>query len=216
MRVTEGALARPVPSVGRIAALGLLLLAGARSVRAQGAAFHPDGLRPGDAVRVAVWREPDLSGEFQLDQRGYATFPKLGPVLVAALHPDSIRPALVAEYAKYLVNPSVEVVPLRRVSVLGAVAKPGLYPVDPTMTLADAVALAGGAAPDGKRDVVELRRGDEVVVARFEPGTPVSRTHLRSGDQLWVPQKGWLSRNPWIFTSVLAAAATIGAVVIAQ
>jgi polysaccharide export outer membrane protein len=199
------------------AAAALLLAASAGPLMAQEPdGFHADGLRPGDAVRVAVWREPDLSGEFQLDQRGYATFPKLGPLLVAALHPDSISPRLLAEYAKYLVNPSVEVVPLRRVSVLGAVAKPGLYPVDPTMTLADAVALAGGAAPDGKRDVVELRRGDEVVVARFEPGTPVSRTHLRSGDQLWVPQKGWLSRNPWIFTSVLAAAATIGAVVIAQ
>jgi polysaccharide export outer membrane protein len=165
---------------------------------------------------VAVWREPDLSGEYQVDQRGYATFPKLGALPVAAMHPDSIRPMLLAEYAKYLVNPSVEVVPLRRVSVLGAVARAGLYPVDPTMTLADAVALAGGAAPDGKRDVVELRRGAEVVIAKLDVATPVSRTPLRSGDQLWVPQRSWLSRNPWVFSSVVAAAATITAVVISR
>jgi polysaccharide export outer membrane protein len=202
-----------------VAAVLLLCAGGASRALAQDSAaagFHPDGLRPGDFVRVAVWREPDLSGEFQVDRRGVATFPKLGPVPVAAMHPDSIRPALLAEYARYLVNPSVEVVPLRRVSVLGAVAKPGLYPVDPTMTLADAVALAGGAAPDGKREVVELRRGAEVVVAKLDVLMPVSRTPLRSGDQLWVPQKSWLSRNPWIFTSIVAAAATIGAVVIAQ
>lgn len=202
--------------VGGLALLLLVMGAGAALAQDGTAGFHPDGLRPGDYVRVTVWREPDLSGEFQLDPRGIVTFPKLGPVPVAAMHPDSIRPALVAEYAKYLVNPSVEVVPLRRVSVLGAVAKPGLYPVDPTMTLADAVALAGGAAPDGKRDVVELRRGAEVVIAKLDVVTPVSRTPLLSGDQLWVPQKSWLSRNPWIFTSVLAAAATVGAVVIAQ
>ena len=196
---------------------GLLLGVGPLAAQEPAAAgFHPDALRPGDYVRVTVWREPDLSGDFQVDARGYVTFPKLGEVQVAALPPDSIRPTLLAEYARYLVNPSVEVVPLRRVSVLGAVAKPGLYPVDPTMTLADAVALAGGAAPDGKRDVVELRRGPEVVIARLDVLTPVSRTPLLSGDQLWVPQRGWLSRNPWVFTSVLAAAATIAAVVIAQ
>ena len=198
-------------------ALALVLLLGASPGAAQApAAFHPDGLRPGDAVRVAIWREPDLSGEFQLDGRGLATFPKLGPLPVASVHPDSIRPLLLAEYAKYLVNPSIEVVPLRRISVLGAVAKPGLYPVDPTMTLADAVAMAGGAAPDGKREVVELRRGAEVVFADLDVATPVSRTPLKSGDQLWVPQKSWISRNPWIFTSVVAAAATIGAVLIAN
>jgi polysaccharide export outer membrane protein len=196
--------------------VALVLLGTGRAAAQEAPAFHPDGLRPGDYVRVAVWREPDLSGEYQVDQRGYATFPKLGPVPVAAMHPDSIRPRLLAEYAKYLVNPSVEVVPLRRVSVLGAVAKPGLYPVDPTMTLADAVALAGGAAPDGKRDVVELRRGAEVVIADLDVVTPVSRTPLRSGDQLWVPQRSWLSRNPWVFSSLVAAAATITAVVISR
>jgi polysaccharide export outer membrane protein len=201
----------------RFAALVLLTALGAGRTAAQEApAFHPDGLRPGDYVRVAVWREPDLSGEYQVDQRGYATFPKLGALPVAAMHPDSIRPMLLAEYARYLVNPSVEVVPLRRVSVLGAVARAGLYPVDPTMTLADAVALAGGAAPDGKRDVVELRRGAEVVIAKLDVATPVSRTPLRSGDQLWVPQRSWLSRNPWVFSSVVAAAATITAVVISR
>ena len=210
---------RALPDRARAGALAVVLLLGASPAVAQAAPpapFHPDGLRPGDAVRVSVWREPDLSGEFQLDVRGYATFPKLGPLPVASVHPDSIRPLLLAEYAKYLVNPSIEVVPLRRISVLGAVAKPGLYPVDPTMTLADAVALAGGAAPDGKREIVELRRGAEVVFAELDVATPVSRTPLQSGDQLWVPQKSWISRNPWIFTSVVAAAATIGAVLIAN
>jgi polysaccharide export outer membrane protein len=196
--------------------VALALLGTGRAAAQEAPAFHPDGLRPGDYVRVAVWREPDLSGEYQLDERGYATFPKLGALPISGMHPDSIRPRLLAEYAKYLVNPSVEVVPLRRVSVLGAVAKPGLYPVDPTMTLADAVALAGGAAPDGKRDVVELRRGAEVVIADLDVVTPVSRTPLRSGDQLWVPQRSWLSRNPWVFSSVVAAAATITAVVISR
>ena len=207
---------RALRAMRALPALALLLLGAAPGAAQAPIQFHPDGLRPGDAVRVAVWREPDLSGEFQLDARGYATFPKLGPLPVAAVHPDSIRPLLLAEYAKYLVNPSIEVVPLRRISVLGAVAKPGLYPVDPTMTLADAVALAGGAAPDGKREVVELRRGAEVVFAALDVATPVSRTPLKSGDQLWVPQKSWISRNPWIFTSVVAAAATIGAVLIAN
>lgn len=194
----------------------LALLLAVTPVAAQEVVQHPDGLRPGDAVRLTVWREPDLSGEFPVDERGVVVFPRLGEVAVSALPADSIRPVLTRAFAAFLVNPSIAVMPLRRVSIIGAVARPGLYPVDPTMTLADAVALAGGAAPDGKRNLVELRRGGDVLIAELEVLTPIAQTPLRSGDQLWVPQKGWLSRNPWVFTSLVAAAATIAAVVIAQ
>jgi polysaccharide export outer membrane protein len=155
-------------------------------------------LRPGDVIRLRIWREPDLSGEFPVDESGQAVLPLVGPVSVVGLSRDSLRRSLLTSYTEYLKNPSIEVILLRRVNVMGAVRNPGLYPVDPTMTVADALALAGGPSPDGKRDRVELLRGGERIVVRLEPSARLGDTPLRSGDQLYVPSRSWISRNPGV------------------
>lgn len=168
-----------------------------------------NNLRPGDILRLRIWREPDLSGDFPVDTRGTVVLPKLGPLDVASVDSDSLQPRLVRAYAEFLNNPSIEVVPLRRISVLGAVQKPGVYPVDPTMTVADVVALAGGASPDGKRDRVELRRGDERVSANLQQASRLADSPIRSGDQLYVPQRSWLGRNTALVAGLVGTAASL-------
>jgi protein involved in polysaccharide export with SLBB domain len=194
--------------------LGIIAFAArTNSLQAQSAGqpvvYAADNLRPGDILRLRIWREPDLSGDFPVDTRGMTVLPKLGKFDAASVPPDSLEPRLVGAYSEYLNNPSIEVIPLRRISVLGAVQKPGVYPVDPTMTVADVVALAGGAAPDGRRDRVELRRGEERVVANLKQGSRVADWPIRSGDQLYVPQRSWLSRNAGVVVGLVGAAASI-------
>ena len=77
------------------------------------------------------------------------------------------------------------------------------------MTVADALALAGGASPDGKRDEVELRRGGERLLVTLESGARLGDTPIESGDQLYVPQRGWLSRNPGLVIGTAAAFALL-------
>ena len=89
-------------------------------------------LNPGDRVRLKVWREPDLSGDFQVDEDGIVVFPKVGRMYVQRISTDSLKAMLIALYAESLRSPSVEVTVLRRVSVLGSVRAPGLYYIDPT------------------------------------------------------------------------------------
>ena len=168
-----------------------------------------DYLRPGDVLRLRIWREPDLSGDFQVDAQGVAVLPRLGPTTVTGVAPDSLQPRLVRAYTEYLNNPSIEIVALRRVSVLGAVMKPGVYPVDPTMTVADVVAAAGGAAPDGKRDRVELRRGGDRLIADLDRSSVLAESPLRSGDQLYVPQRSWFSRNPGLVVGIVGTLASL-------
>lgn len=171
------------------------------------AAPQSDTLLPGDVVRLRIWREPDLSGEFPVDEQSTATLPLIGPVRVRGISRDSLKRALTASYLVHLRNPSIEVTLLRRVNVLGSVRKPGLYPVDPTMTVADALALAGGITPDAKRDAIRLqRRGDQVAV-ELSPGTQLVQTPLRSGDELYVPQRSWISRNPGFVVGTLVGVA---------
>jgi protein involved in polysaccharide export with SLBB domain len=168
-----------------------------------------DNLRPGDVLRLRIWREPDFSGEFLVDKRGFVILPRLGSTEVASVQADSLQPRLVRAYAEYLNNPSIEVVALRRISVLGAVQKPGVYPVDPTMTVADVVALAGGAAPEGKRDQVELRRDGKRVLTKLQQASRIADSPIRSGDQLYVPQRSWLSRNTALTVGLLGTAASL-------
>ncbi len=161
-------------------------------------------LRPGDVVQLRIWREPDLSGEYQVDETGTAVFPLLGAMRVTELSPAALKEQLVSGYGEYLRDPAVDVTLLRRVNVLGSVARPGLYRVDPTMTVADAIAMAGGATPAGNPDRVQLLRDGEVLTATLSRRTRIAELPVRSGDQFYVPERSWLARN----SNIVAAAIT--------
>jgi protein involved in polysaccharide export with SLBB domain len=166
-------------------------------------------LRPGDLIRLRIWREPDLSGEFQVDENGVATFPKIGPIKVLDESPESLKEKLLNGYAVYLRNPSVEVTMLRRINVLGAVQKPGLYPVDPTMTIADAVAAAGGATAMGDQHKVELVRDGVRVSQGVNSNTRIGATPLRSGDQIFVPERSFIVRNSGLVATGVSVSASL-------
>lgn len=162
-------------------------------------------LRPGDIVRLRIWREPDLSGDFPVNESGQIAFPKIGATNVTNIGADSLKHLLVSSYSTYLRDPAIEVILLRRITILGAVRNPGLYPVDMTMTVSDAMALAGGASSDGRADRVELRRAGQKVTVDLSAQTRLGATPVRSGDQLYFPQRSWISRNPGVVAGTLTA-----------
>jgi protein involved in polysaccharide export with SLBB domain len=166
-------------------------------------------LRPGDAVRLRVWREPDLSGDFPVNESGIVVLPKLGPRRVVTEHPDSLKQWILASYSEFLRNPSIEVLLVRRIQVLGAVRNPGLYPVEPMMTVADAIALAGGTTSQGRSNKVELRRHGEKVPGKLTGRLLIGDSSIRSGDQIYVPERSWVSRNPGIVMGILGFVTSI-------
>jgi len=174
------------------------------------------GLRPGDAIRVAVWQEPDLTGEYTVDQNGVVVFPLIGKRQVTGISADSLEQRLTADYLEYLESPSVDVTVLRRISILGEVRQPGLYPVDLTMNVTDALALAGGLSPLADRKKIQLVRNGQVVTDRLGAGTALASTAIRSGDQIVVEQRSWLSRNVGVMTAALGAVVTITAALIVR
>jgi polysaccharide export outer membrane protein len=174
----------------------------------------PDLLRPGDVIKLNVWREPDWSGEFTVNETGIAVLPRLGGVHVTNMSADSLRRFLVDSLGRYLRNPSIEVIPLRTVQVLGAVQKPGLYPVPPSVTIGDVLALAGGASPDGQPDRAVLRRDGKDLTVAINSTTRLSDTPVRTGDQIYVPQRSWAARNPGLIAAGVSAFTTLFVAVI--
>lgn len=173
-------------------------------------------LKPGDQIRLRIYREPELSGDFQVSERGTVVLPRLGELEITTWPIDSIAPRLTRALAVYLRDPTVEVTPLRRVAVIGSVQRPALYPVDPTMSVFDALALAGGASADGVRDRVEVRRSGEQFTAWLDRPSSIADLKLRSGDQLYVPQKSWLSRNTWLVSTLIGATVTFTTIMITR
>jgi polysaccharide export outer membrane protein len=165
-------------------------------------------LAPGDAVRVSNWREPQMTGDYQIDESGHAVFPLIGRIEVSGRDPGTVRAEILAEYAKELRNPDLEITPLRRVAILGGVQSPGLYLIDPTMRLADAVALAEGASQTGDiKETLVMRDGYDITESVTLDAPLLSQ--LESGDQIFVPEKSWLERN-----GIVLLASTISAIAI--
>jgi polysaccharide biosynthesis/export protein len=171
-------------------------------------AHTPDAILPGDVVRLRIWREPDLSGDFPIDESGEVVLPRVGPVKATSETPQSLKTKLYSEYQKYLAQTSIDVTVLRRVQVLGAVKNPGLYPLDATMTISDAVAMAGGVTTDGNEKKVQLVRGGQTLSGNLPQRTRLADTPVRSGDQLYIPYRSWLSRNGYLVGTIVSAAVT--------
>ena len=201
-------------------AVFLLLLAGCSSgAGTSGAGTMPlaagdQPLEPGDMVRVSFSVERNLNGDFPVDETYRVGLPLLGWTDVEGIPGSALRDSLVGAYGTQLRNQTVQVTPLRRVRVMGDVQNPGLYHLDPTMTLLDAIALAGGPSSSGQLDGVEIIRDGTVVASDLGEADLVG-SFVRSGDQIMVPSRSWFSRNAgWVIGTVVSASAIIYAALI--
>jgi protein involved in polysaccharide export with SLBB domain len=206
-----------IRSVFRLFLMAAAALALAPSVFAQNGARDAgqEFVLPGDLVKLWIWREEALSGEFLVPPTGVVVFPKIGAQTVTDRPMTELRDALLTQFQKYLRNPSIEISFLRRVNILGAVRVPGVYSLDPTMTVAMAIAMAQGTTPEGRSDHVELIRNGERLVANIDQRTKIAELPIRSGDQLFVPQRSWLSRNTWLVSTVVSGVFSLISVYIA-
>ena len=146
--------------------------------------------QPGDAVRITIWREPQLSGDFSISSNGTVQLPLIGKVQVQGLTTMSLSSFLKAEFGAYLREPDIQVVPLIRVSVLGGVGKPGLFRAEPESSLWDLIAEAGGPVRGRVKDMRVLRSGKVVIkdiLTAYERGDSLLDIGIRTGDQITVP-----------------------------
>lgn len=153
-----------VRGVGRIlflaVALILLALKPASAVD-DGKAYT---LGAGDKLRITVYNEPDLSGEFEVSGQGSISVPLLGQVQVVGKTTAEAQAILTQKYGKdYLVNPSVsiEVLNYRPFFIIGEVNHPGSYPYVNGMTVINAVALAGGYTPRADHDAIKIKHSNQ-------------------------------------------------------
>ena len=201
--MTTGAPARYVGPMNRlalafVAATAVAVLAPPARAQVLIPPSAPDSLRvlavrPGDVVKIQVWGHEDLSGEFPVDENFDLFYPIVGAINVRQLTVVQLRERLNRELQALFQRPFVVVTPLFRVAVLGEVFRPSLYSVDPTMTVFDVIAEAGGPTRDANQRRMELVRGGETIRVALD-ATAIGRATLRelgirSGDHIVLPRK---------------------------
>jgi polysaccharide export outer membrane protein len=151
-------------------------------------AQNADKLGVGDAVRVTVFQQPDLTTEARVSEKGTLLVPLIGEQKVAGKSTGEAgkQIAEALKNGKYLKDPqvSVAVVTLRsrQVSVLGQVARPGRYALDDTSSgLTEVLAAAGGVIPTGADTVTVMRDGQPQKVDMISKDFK-----LRNGDTVYI------------------------------
>ena len=150
-------------------------------------------LRPGDVAKIVVWSHEELSGEFPVDENYDLFYPIVGAINVRQMSVAQLRERIIHELEQLFQRPFVVLVPLFRVAVLGEVMAPSLYSVDPTMTVFDIVAQAGGPTRDANQRKIQLVRGGQTIPLALDASAlgraTLRELGVRSGDQIVVARK---------------------------
>jgi polysaccharide biosynthesis/export protein len=123
---------------------------------AAGAAFasppdQPYTVKPGDTLRVSVWKEPELQHQVLVEPDGTFAFPLCGQIDAHDKTVEQLQQEITQHLARYITDPVVTVslfkIAGNRVYVIGQVTKPGAFIVNPRVDVMQAIAMAGGTTP---------------------------------------------------------------------
>lgn len=125
-------------------------------------------LGTGDRLRITVFGEPDLSGQFEVDGTGAISISLIGQVMAAGLTTQQLEQTISTKLADgYMRHPQVsaEIINYRPYYILGEVNTAGEYPYNSGLSVLNAVASAGGFTYRANKRVVYIKSmtgGDEV------------------------------------------------------
>jgi polysaccharide export outer membrane protein len=146
-------------------------------------------LSSGDKIKVTVFGQTNVTGEYQIDETGMVTLPLGGPIRVKGM--TAAKAALfVAQTLKAAGDfrdprVSIELVAYAPVYVLGEVNRPGEFVYRPGLSLFSAVALAGGFTYRANQNRVYVRGNDERIETDYKIRSDIA---IYPGDVIRVPE----------------------------
>jgi protein involved in polysaccharide export with SLBB domain len=146
-------------------------------------------LGTGDKLRINVFGQPELSGEFVVDGTGAISLPLIGQVEAVGISTQELETKIATNLSSgFLLDPKVsaEVINYRPFYILGEVGRPGEYPFNSGLTVLNAVAAAGGFTYRANKKVVFIKSADGNEEAAFKLDT---NTVVRPGDTLRIGER---------------------------
>lgn len=170
--------------------IGAVVVAALLSVGTTGPAGAQEGysLGPGDVIRVTVFGEPDLSGEFEVGADGVVSLPLVGAATLGGLSISGAETVIERELAAgFIQNPDVaiDVLNYRPFFILGEVNNQGVFPFIADLTVLKAVAIAGGFTYRADRDDILVKRDGT------EEELPIGVDELVSPGDIIIVEERW-------------------------
>jgi protein involved in polysaccharide export with SLBB domain len=157
--------------------------------RVRAVAAAPPQLQAGEKIRVMVFGENSLSGEYQIDPSGFVSLPLAGTIKAAGLTQDGLARELEANLRSgYLKDPkvTVSILEFRPFYILGEVEKPGSYPYSSGLNIMSAIATAGGTTYRASQSTVLIQHPGEGEMRAYDASKPVP---ILPGDIIQVPRR---------------------------
>jgi len=149
---------------------GRIFAAGSETPKAKATPAPPPAaeylIGPDDLLAVNVWREPEISRNVLVRPDGKISLPLVGDLRASGRTPAQLQDEIKDQLQNYLSHPEVTVIVQearsQKFNILGEVEHPGSYPLSRSMTVLDAIAVAGGLRDFAKsRKIYVLRtKGD--------------------------------------------------------
>ena len=147
-------------------------------------------LQPGERIKVTVYGEEGLTGEYDVSPAGNVSMPLIGSVRASGNTPVQFSRTLEARYRSggFLQDPhvNVAVITFKPFYVLGEAANPGEYPYRSGLNVHSAVAMAGGFTYRASRSYVLIRHVGDDVWKEYSLAEPVP---IAPGDLIRVPER---------------------------
>jgi polysaccharide export outer membrane protein len=146
-------------------------------------------LRPSDQLRVQVYDDPNITGDYQVDSGGFVSIPLAGRIKASGLTTAQLERVLIQRLSDGVLkkpNVTVQLTSYGPIYVHGEVKRGGEFPYRPGLTVRDAIALAGGYT----------YRADETTAYVTRAGTPYEReqalahsVRIFPGDNIRIPER---------------------------
>jgi polysaccharide export outer membrane protein len=115
-----------------------------------------------DVLSINVWKEADISRSVPVRSDGRISLPLAGDIQAAGQTPLQLEQQIASKLKNYIAEPEVTVMVQQsnsqKFNILGQVAKPGSFPLNNSMTVLDAIALAGGFRDFAKQKSIYVLR----------------------------------------------------------
>jgi polysaccharide export outer membrane protein len=148
-----------------------------------------------DVLNIRVWREPELSGSYNVRPDGKISLPLVNEIQAAGLTPEQLSAAVGESLKKYINRPevsiSVQAVNSRKYYIQGEVQRPGAYPLVVPTTVLEALVNAGGFREFANtKKIIILRNGKQRIRFNYKEVTngkhPEQNIQVQPGDQIIV------------------------------
>lgn len=149
-------------------------------------------LAPGDKLKVSIFNEPDLSGEYQISDDGRIAFPLIGELRAAGSSAEEFKQNLVEALRNGFVrNPrvTVEIANYRPINVVGEVRNAGQFTYRPGISIKDAIAMAGGYTYRANTGAVYITRASGGEPISIDLQSSKDDATVMPGDNIRVPER---------------------------